>query len=267
MPTFLERFRNGEREEVWSDLESLGGAVRQAQYLRDAQAVAGETMKRVRHNVELLVERLDTLGYEFASPGYSFADQLQGLRASMDFMDRFLAAPPDSISPQLQGMVENLRLQNEALREQGSPSREILGVLEEMAAKQNQGSQAKARATRAPASTVAVDIAEYEKSIGGPIPLSLRAWCEIVGSVSLVGTHPTLCSGAKPGGPPIFINPDFTKDAERQAAELRPEASMRQPCCFRMLLRLHWQIRWQSHAISKKKTMTTPASWRSWNEK
>jgi len=221
MPSFLERYRNGEREEVWSDLDSLGGAVRQAQYLPDAQAVAEETMKRVRHNVELLVERLDTLGYEFSSPGYSFSEQLQGVQASMDYMDRLLAGPPDSVSPQLQGMVENLRLQHEALREQGLAPREMLGVLQEMAAKQSQGSKARARATRAPGSTIADDIAEYENSIGGPIPLSLRAWCEIVGSVSLVGTHPTLCVGAKPGGPPIFINPDFTKDAEQRVAELR----------------------------------------------
>jgi hypothetical protein len=90
--TFLERFQSGEREQVWFDLERLGGAVRQAQYLADARAVGEETMKRARHNVELLVERLDKLGYQFSSPGYSFADQIQTLRASMDHMDRFVAA-------------------------------------------------------------------------------------------------------------------------------------------------------------------------------
>jgi hypothetical protein len=98
----------------------------------------------------------------------------------------------------------------------------MLGTLEKMAlATQSQGNQANSRAIRPPASTVADDIAEYENSIGGSILLSLRAWREIVGSVSLVGGHPTLCPGALPGGPGIFINPEFTMDAEQRAAELR----------------------------------------------
>jgi hypothetical protein len=43
-----------------------------------------------------------------------------------------------------------------------------------------------------PSPSIATQIKTYEKSIRGPLPLSLKAWCEIVGSVSLVGTHPTL---------------------------------------------------------------------------
>lgn len=76
----------------------------------------------------------------------------------------------------------------------------LLGALEQVA-NQNQENQAKSGAFRPSASTIADDIAQYEKSIGGAIPLSLRAWCEIVAG--------------------IFINPDFTTDAEKLAVELR----------------------------------------------
>jgi hypothetical protein len=43
-----------------------------------------------------------------------------------------------------------------------------------------------------PAPSIADDIAQYEAFAGGSIPLSLKAWCEIVGSVHFDGTHPIL---------------------------------------------------------------------------
>jgi hypothetical protein len=44
-----------------------GNAVRdQTDMLADAQAVAAETMQRVRENIQLLIQRLKTLGFEFA---------------------------------------------------------------------------------------------------------------------------------------------------------------------------------------------------------
>ena len=64
----VDEYREGRHERVWRSLRGLGAAVRSAEALPDALDVARETMARVRHNVELLVERLRASGYEFANP-------------------------------------------------------------------------------------------------------------------------------------------------------------------------------------------------------
>ena len=51
---FLSRYLAGEHEQVWAELISLGGQVREPGYFDDAYAVATETMRRVRHNAKLL---------------------------------------------------------------------------------------------------------------------------------------------------------------------------------------------------------------------
>jgi len=66
--SFLDRYKSGEHEDVWGDLVSLGHHVRDAAYFGDAYSVARETMRRARHNVEVLVGRLNQFGYEFARP-------------------------------------------------------------------------------------------------------------------------------------------------------------------------------------------------------
>ena len=68
MPTYLERYLAGEREAVWEELTALGAAIRDEPLFADAQAVARETMRRARTNVELLVGRLSALGYRFVDP-------------------------------------------------------------------------------------------------------------------------------------------------------------------------------------------------------
>jgi hypothetical protein len=64
--SYLERYEKGWCEEVWLELTALGPAVRQEPIYSDAMAVARETMRRIRHNLEVLVERLRTLDYRFA---------------------------------------------------------------------------------------------------------------------------------------------------------------------------------------------------------
>src|SRR5271168_744593 len=58
MPTFLERYLNGQHVEVWNDLIALGDEVRKEPVFTDAQAVADETMRRARRNLEILIPRL-----------------------------------------------------------------------------------------------------------------------------------------------------------------------------------------------------------------
>jgi hypothetical protein len=65
MATFLDRYMGGETELVWSDLLAYGAAIRHEPLFTDARAVVQETMRRVRHNIELLVPRLEAIGYHF----------------------------------------------------------------------------------------------------------------------------------------------------------------------------------------------------------
>ncbi|GAB3186883.1 hypothetical protein GCM10027259_52190 [Micromonospora palomenae] len=66
--SFLDRYLRGEHDQVWADLRGLGPEVCDVAYLADARGVAEETMRRVRHNVEVLRTRLDQAGYRFKDP-------------------------------------------------------------------------------------------------------------------------------------------------------------------------------------------------------
>ena len=68
MASFLSRYENGEYTEVWAELLALGAQIREEPLYSDALAVARETMRRVRYNIELLLPRLTELGYQFGSP-------------------------------------------------------------------------------------------------------------------------------------------------------------------------------------------------------
>jgi hypothetical protein len=116
MASYLERYRQGEREQVWAELLDLGPGVREGRLYAEAKSVARETMTRARRNIELLVQRLTGLGYRFAHPDRVFV-------------------PADE---------ETRRLAAEAERRTGA------------------------------------------------LPLSLRAWCEVVGEVNFMGSHPKL---------------------------------------------------------------------------
>ena len=64
---YLERYQNGEVEQVWNDLQNLGASIRDDPYYTPAQEVATETMRRVRRNCERIISRLQTLGYVFGT--------------------------------------------------------------------------------------------------------------------------------------------------------------------------------------------------------
>jgi hypothetical protein len=65
---WLDLYLAGERERVWQAMLSWGPDIRGEDPVRSAEAVARETMNRVRANVETLVARLQELGYEFHHP-------------------------------------------------------------------------------------------------------------------------------------------------------------------------------------------------------
>lgn len=64
---WLDRYRGGERDQVWHELRQLGSRVRQPGLREPAQLVCDEMARRARHNVELLVQRLTLDGYRFHS--------------------------------------------------------------------------------------------------------------------------------------------------------------------------------------------------------
>ncbi len=121
----LERYLNGEHVQVWSELNALGTGVRSGEQLEQARAVAHETMRRVKTNIDTLRERWSARGFRF---GYAWA----GKRARAEVEQ----APPLHGQP-LPGAV--------------------------------------------------LDAFENEK---GVLPVSLRAFYELIGSVNFVGASP-----------------------------------------------------------------------------
>ncbi len=65
MANFLERYKDGEHEPVWAELLALGPAIRDEPLYAEALAVTHETMSRAKRNVEILVDRLSSVGYRF----------------------------------------------------------------------------------------------------------------------------------------------------------------------------------------------------------
>ena len=113
--TSFSRYLAGQHVQVWTELRGVGTDVREDdQLLAEAEAVARETMSRVKRNLERLREGLPDLGYRFTDPAAT------------------LVGPPDSALD---------------------------------------------------------DVARVEAVIG-PLPLAVRTFWEVVGSVDFSGAHP-----------------------------------------------------------------------------
>jgi hypothetical protein len=84
MQSYLERYLDGDRIGVWAELVALGPAIRSEPIYAEAQAVAQEMMKRAKHNVQLLVERLGDLNYRFAAPEAAWMPPNAQLQNALD---------------------------------------------------------------------------------------------------------------------------------------------------------------------------------------
>lgn len=62
---WLERYRDGEREQVWHELRQYGQGVRAPGVDAQAQSVCDEMARRARHNIDVVVSRLRDQGYRF----------------------------------------------------------------------------------------------------------------------------------------------------------------------------------------------------------
>jgi hypothetical protein len=169
LPLF-DRYLSGEREQVWAELVVLGAQVREDAYAADALAVASETMWRVASNTDRIIARLLAIGYEFRTEAAA-AERMESN------MERALAMeiPRSDRHKEMLGMVDKLR-----------------GMLgEALATSKSTPRNTSIRAHVAPVADTWKLLRRFEKTAGA-LPLSLRAFYEIVGSVDLLGFHRSL---------------------------------------------------------------------------
>ncbi len=181
--TYLGRYLNGEYKQVWDDLFHLGTKVRQEPFHTDALAVAHETMRRVRKNIEVLIAKLVQIGFVF---GYDHRIQpstgtLHPAEDRKTYLENFLWArqqPPVFLSA---------RQREEEKDEQGDilTFSFFLDALDEEY-KLEQNIDLSTEKVNAEPQTMAAYIDEIEQLIGF-VPLSLRAWYEEVGGVNFYG--------------------------------------------------------------------------------
>ncbi len=192
MATFLERYQAGERAAVWDELMALGEGVRREAYYADAVAVATETMRRARHNVELLIQRLDERGYRFRDEVSSAEDRLSRLDVVNQLssqMESWAGARSGQLNVHSLKMLDGLQ----ALKSKMAPLLEKSAAeAAKQAAAQKKPPLEDAYVFSPPDGETPGMLEELEKAAGGPLPLSLRAWYQQVGGVSLMGSHAVL---------------------------------------------------------------------------
>jgi hypothetical protein len=217
--SLLRRYLAGEHEAVWAEMMALGPRVREASSIDDAWAVARETMRRARHNVELLIRRLDQIGYQFwngqhGKPGPQPLRMMMGGQAieypSLEAMvERVLKRDLSQIPA---GMGRHAEAARDRL---AKLSQVALPLLKQQREQQTEERQQKAAITdhltdpvvfSPPAAGGITAIGKLVKK-GLVLPLSLHAWIEEVGAVNLAGAHPALCFWEDEKFPGVYADP------------------------------------------------------------
>jgi hypothetical protein len=203
MTSFLERYELGEHEQVWDDLVALGAAVREEPMYSDALAVAHETMRRVRHNFEMLIPRLVAIGYQF---GYGWVQPFVRERLLCPYRIDYPGRHGETVEPSIPDRFaysyrtayqEYLELAQSMppLFVPASDREERIAHLEVTVAATNphhKGTREHLQAMLAElrAKPSAQDLVVMLEALLGTLPLSVRAWYEDVGGINLVGDHP-----------------------------------------------------------------------------
>lgn len=205
MDRFLDRYLRGEHKAVWDELVTMGTAIQDASIYVDAQAVAYETMRRARHNVESLIPRLVAVGYQF---GYGWIQPFVRERLLHPYHANYDPAQansfargvplqpaiPDTFSVARRvSYIERLELAHDQppLFAPATDDQEHIMWLEQEIvqhpgmAKNLRHKQETLRAKLTPRAV----IGQVEAHLG-TLPLSIRAWYEVVGGVNFVGDHP-----------------------------------------------------------------------------
>jgi hypothetical protein len=90
---YLARYLAGEHEAVWSELFALGETVRDPAVLQAANAVARETMRRVREDVEAITERLRKHGYKLRNAKKALAAPAALTAKHLDALEKIAGHP------------------------------------------------------------------------------------------------------------------------------------------------------------------------------
>lgn len=178
MPSFLERYQNGEHIAVWKQLVALGKGVRHKLYYQDAVAVANETMRRARHNVELLIQRLTDIGYCFVPASDLYL--LASLNFQIPLSDRVRNDP---------ALMATRRAREKRDAKMKAEFEARINGFRTIPPIQNP------EVFDPPGKRTAAELKKLEEAAGGPFPISLRAWYEQVGGVSLMGSHDVINPG------------------------------------------------------------------------
>lgn len=202
MTNWLSRYQAGEHETVWTEMISLGPDVRSRPYLEPAWSVAQETMRRARHNVETIVKRLDQIGYEFwngrhgpSTPRINISSVEALYKSAMEHSPALQSAAFRQQFGSLLEKAKNMRATAETMRDvKAPPLSPIADHLDDDIV------------FSPPSAGTNALIRKLEKK-GLSLPLSLKAWAEIVGAINLSGAHPTLCFWRDANFPNIFADP------------------------------------------------------------
>lgn len=95
--SFFERYEGGERQAVWTEMQQLSGRIGQGAYWDDAQRTVTATMKRVRTNIETIVERLRSLGYRFDQPARAHVPPSDRTLRDLDQLEEAYGSLPLSL--------------------------------------------------------------------------------------------------------------------------------------------------------------------------
>jgi hypothetical protein len=95
--SWTERYKAGDHVQVWTDMTAAGAWLRRSDQWDDAVAVARETMRRARGNVERLAQRLPQLGYEFSKPDHALVPPEQGIARRLDELEATIGSLPLSL--------------------------------------------------------------------------------------------------------------------------------------------------------------------------
>lgn len=227
MPNLLvQRYLSGQYSEVWHDLMLLGPNVRNDAYYEDAVAVAAETMKRGRHNVELIISKLEKLGYRFTQEADADKQLNVYLRPESDsekvIREKYLRpgfVPQNEHEQAMVVKLKRIEATKQSMSKHAGFFAQLQAAVVERARKQvpgqrggqgaTQGSAIKDPAIFRPAGNESKkELDTFEKKLGGPLPLSLRSWYEQVGLVNLMGYHEALNPETGSESPdPLVIDP------------------------------------------------------------
>jgi len=190
---FLDRYLAGECVAVWDDLVALGPRVRHSRCQADATAVAAETMRRARHNVQLLLQRLDAIEYRFLTPTVYEENYRHAAGRRESILNQ--AALRSKICDGTWETAVAFRNSKEplmAVQKVVERSRQLAIEFIDKAVGSRPAAWQSRTAIDPPTKQTASALDRLEKTVGGPLPLAMRAWYEQVGGVSLLGWHSSL---------------------------------------------------------------------------